>query len=129
MNKALAQKQDQSLLEDERTYRKLAHNYRKNKEQDNTAMMDQLAKDFYYDDCAGRYWNPEQFSLLYGTPLWDQATEGKRLRRCPECRALFPPRRANQRYCTRLCANRPTVRKWKRAQKRKKAMADREKEG
>ena len=54
--------------------------------------------------------------------LWDQATEGKRLRRCPECRALFIPRRANQEYCTRLCANRPTVRKWKREQRRKQRM-------
>jgi len=51
--------------------------------------------------------------------LWNQATEGRRLRRCPECRALFCPGRSNQKYCTHLCANRPTVRRWKRAQKRK----------
>ncbi len=55
--------------------------------------------------------------------LWDQATEGKRMRRCPECHALFTPGRANQEYCTRLCANRPTVRKWKLEQRRKKRIA------
>jgi hypothetical protein len=60
--------------------------------------------------------------------LWDQATGGRRLRRCPECGALFIPGRANQEYCTRLCANRPTVRKWKLEQKRKKNMAERQKE-
>ena len=81
------------------------------------------------DHGLGRTFRADRLLDALCFELWDQATEGKRLRRCPECRALFPPRRANQRYCTRLCANRPTVRKWKRAQKRKKAMADREKEG
>jgi hypothetical protein len=28
--------------------------------------------------------------------VWDRATEGKRLRRCPECGALFPPSRRDQ---------------------------------
>ena len=80
MNNALAQKQDASLLDDERTWRKLELNYRKNKEQDNTAMMDRLARDFCYDDCQDRYWNPEQFSLLYGTPLWQQASAAQRIK-------------------------------------------------
>ncbi len=53
--------------------------------------------------------------------VWEIATEGKRLRRCPECRALFLPGRANQDYCTHQCANRPTVRRAK--QKRKVMMA------
>jgi len=60
--------------------------------------------------------------------LWRQATEVKRHRRCPECRALFIPGRANQQYCTRLCANRPTVRAWKRKQKDKKTAEQRQKE-
>lgn len=80
MNKLLSQKQDHSLFEDDRTYRKLELNYRKNKEQDNTAMMDQLAQDFHYEDCKDSYWNPEQFSLLYGTPLWDQSSEAQRIK-------------------------------------------------
>jgi uncharacterized C2H2 Zn-finger protein len=59
--------------------------------------------------------------------LWDQVTDGAHLRRCPECRALFIPSRANQEYCGHLCANRPTVRRWKKKQK-KKRLAEREKE-
>lgn len=61
--------------------------------------------------------------------LWRQATEMKRHRRCPECHALFIPGRANQQYCTRLCANRPTVRNWKRKQKDMKMAQQRQKEG
>jgi hypothetical protein len=61
--------------------------------------------------------------------LWRQATEMKRSRRCPECRVLFIPGRANQQYCTRLCANRPTVRAWKRKQKDKHMAQARQTEG
>lgn len=50
---------------------------------------------------------------------WEMATTGKQLLRCPECRAYFLPGRANQMYCNRRCAIRPTVRKAK-AKKRKK---------
>jgi len=60
--------------------------------------------------------------------VWRQATGMNQFRRCPECRALFTPGRANQQYCTRQCANRPTVRRWKREQKRKRKIAQR-KEG
>jgi hypothetical protein len=52
--------------------------------------------------------------------LWLEATEGRRYRPCPECKALFIPGRTNQRYCCHQCANRPTVRKWKKAQRRKR---------
>lgn len=55
--------------------------------------------------------------------VWRQITGMNRHRRCPECRVLFIPGRANQQYCTRQCANRPTVRRWKREQKRKKNRA------
>ena len=79
MNKNLSQKQTASLLEDTKTYQKLSLNYRKNKEQDNTELMDAAASQFRYEDCRNEYWNPEPFSLLYGTPLWDQATESQRI--------------------------------------------------
>jgi hypothetical protein len=55
-------------------------NYRKNKAQDNTAMIDQLAAQFRYEDSKDSYWNPEQFSLLYGTPLWEQASAAQRIK-------------------------------------------------
>ncbi len=55
MNKALTQCHDRSLLDDRIGYRKIELNYRKNKEQDNTAMIDALADQFSYPDCQDRY--------------------------------------------------------------------------
>src|SRR5215813_2473937 len=78
MNRSLSQHHDKSLLDDAKTLRKLELNYRKNKQQDNTPAMDVLAAEFRYEDCQDLRWNPEQFSLLYGTPLWDSATEEQR---------------------------------------------------
>jgi hypothetical protein len=78
MNKSLSQRQDKSLLDDQRTLRKLELNYRKNKQQDNTQTMDRLASEFRYEDCQEARWNPEIFSLLYGTKLWDEATGWQR---------------------------------------------------
>ena len=78
MNRSLSQRHDKSLFDDAKTLRKLELNYRKNKQQDNTPTMDALAADFRYEDCKDQRWNPEQFSLLYGTPLWDAATEEQR---------------------------------------------------
>jgi hypothetical protein len=78
MNKSLVQTLDRSLLDDPRAYRKIELNYRKNKEQDNSAIMDALADEFCYEDCRDRYWNPEMFSLLYGTPLWEQSDARQR---------------------------------------------------
>ena len=78
MNRSLSQRHDKSLLDDARTLRKLELNYRKNTQQDNTPAMDVLAAEFSYTDCKDKRWNPEHFSLLYGTPLWDAATEEQR---------------------------------------------------
>lgn len=78
MNKTLSQRQDNSLLDDPKTLRKLELNFRKNRQQDNTPTMDKLAAEFCYEDCKGTLWNPEIFSLLYGTPLWEKATEAQR---------------------------------------------------
>lgn len=70
---------DISLLNDKPTYKKVALNYKRNKKQDNTEELDELADTFDYESCAGEYWNPENFSLLYGTPLWDQASEHQKI--------------------------------------------------
>lgn len=40
--------------------------------------MDLAAKSFVYADCKGEYWNPERFSLLWGTHLWDQSSQWQR---------------------------------------------------
>ena len=79
MNRNLSQKQSTSLLEDTKTYQKLSLNYRKNKEQDNTELMDEAASRFRYEECRNEYWNPEAFSLLYGTPVWEQSTPSQRM--------------------------------------------------
>ncbi len=78
MHPELAQRQKKSLLDDTMTCRKLAMNKRRNEVQDHTALIDAAAQAFRYADCPNRYWNPENHSLLYGTPVWDQASDAQR---------------------------------------------------
>ena len=79
MHPHLEQKQRKSLLDDQQTYKKLQLNKKRNQEQDHSALMDEAAAEFRFDDCKNEYWNPEEFSLLYGTPMWDQATAAQRI--------------------------------------------------
>jgi hypothetical protein len=79
MHPLMAQRQTKSLLDDPQTVRKLEFNFRRNAEQDHTTLIDRAAKNFRYEHCRDRYWNPESFSLLYGTPLWEQATPSQRV--------------------------------------------------
>lgn len=79
MHPHLAQRQKKSLLDDLSTYKKLEFNKKRNEEQDHTALMDDATKRFRYEDCKNEYWNPEEFSLLYGTPLWNQASPSQRI--------------------------------------------------
>lgn len=70
---------DISLLKDKQTCKKLEINFKRNKKQDNGDELDQLADDFIFEDCKDEYWNPEEFSLLYGSPIWDQATDHQKI--------------------------------------------------
>ncbi|MDI1226379.1 MAG: P-aminobenzoate N-oxygenase AurF [bacterium] len=79
MHKHLAQRQRISLLDDAATYKKLEFNKKRNLDQDHSAMMDEAANRFKYADCRNEYWNPEEFSLLYGTPLWHGASPSQRI--------------------------------------------------
>lgn len=79
MHTGLAQRQSKSLLDDHSTVRKLEFNLRRNAEQDHTALIDDAARRFCYEDCRHEYWNPENFSLLWGTPVWDQASAAQRI--------------------------------------------------
>lgn len=79
MNRDLAQKQEKSLLDDPATMRKIELNHIKNRDQDHSADIDRAAESFDYDACRDAWWNPPEFSLLYATPLWDQASESQRL--------------------------------------------------
>ncbi|MDR3477448.1 MAG: P-aminobenzoate N-oxygenase AurF [Gammaproteobacteria bacterium] len=79
MHPHLDQRQTKSLLDDQITYRKLEVNKRRNEEQDHTLLIDQAAEKFRYSDCNTVYWQDETFSLLYGTPVWEQASTKQRL--------------------------------------------------
>ena len=71
--------QPSKLAQDTRTTKKVEINHWRNKAQDHTELLDQAAKSFSYADCKDQYWNPEEFSLLYGTPVWEQADEGQKV--------------------------------------------------
>jgi hypothetical protein len=58
---------------------KLKINHTRNKQQDHTALLDEAAAKFCYDDWCNCYWQSEEYSLLYGTPLWEQASASQRL--------------------------------------------------
>jgi hypothetical protein len=55
-------------------------NHKRNKAQDNTEALDSLTHSFDYQSNAAEYWNPEHFSLLYGTPLWNEASKEERIK-------------------------------------------------
>lgn len=67
-----------SLLQHPKTHKKLQINYRRNQTQDQTSTIDAVVAEFDYAACRHEYWNPEEFSLLYGTPLWEQASDSQR---------------------------------------------------
>jgi hypothetical protein len=68
-----------SLLDDRKTYKRLELNHRRNLAQDQTEHIDAGAAAFAYAACKDEAWNPEPFSLLWGTPIWDQASAGQRV--------------------------------------------------
>jgi hypothetical protein len=59
--------------------RKLELNLRRNVEQDHTVLIDDAARRFRYEDCRNEYWNPENYSLLWGTRVWEQASPAQRI--------------------------------------------------
>ena len=67
------------LSEAPRVSKMLSLNLNRNKAQDQTEQMDRLAESFTYEECRSRYWQPPEYSLLYGTELWDQASETQRV--------------------------------------------------
>lgn len=79
MHPHLAQRQTKSLLDDASAVRKLEFNLRRNAEQDHTALIDDAAKRFRYEDCRNEYWNPERYSLLWGTKVWEQSSTAQRI--------------------------------------------------
>ncbi|MEM7715235.1 MAG: P-aminobenzoate N-oxygenase AurF [Cyanobacteria bacterium P01_A01_bin.68] len=70
---------ENTLLENKQISRKLEINYKRNKQQDCTELLDKAAAEFNYEDCKNEYWNPEEFSLMYGTPLWFESTQYQKI--------------------------------------------------
>jgi hypothetical protein len=68
-----------TISENQKINKKIHLNYTRNKQQDHTALMDKASEAFRYQDCKNEYWNPEEFSLLYGTPVWEQASPSQRI--------------------------------------------------
>jgi hypothetical protein len=71
---------DRPLRRDSKTLKKLEFNFRKNKHQDQSPELDADAARFCYTDCKHQFWNPEKFSLLYGTPVWEQSSHAQRVK-------------------------------------------------
>lgn len=68
-----------SLKDDKKTYGKILFNLKKNKEQDNTDELTHLTDSFEFESAKNSYWNPPKFSLLYGTPLWDESSPSQKI--------------------------------------------------
>jgi hypothetical protein len=69
----------QPLSADPVTCKKLEINLRRNRKQDHTELLDQAGDDFNYEDCRNEFWNPESFSLLHGTAIWEQSSTSQRI--------------------------------------------------
>lgn len=54
-------------------------NYRRNTESSYTEKIQQLDKDFNYSSNSDRYWGELELSLLYGTPLYEEASPSQKL--------------------------------------------------
>lgn len=80
MNRNLSQRHTLSLADDQKTMKRLEIALKRSKELDQTAMMDIYSKDFNYETCKNEMWNPERFSLLYKTWIWDQSTPEQKIK-------------------------------------------------
>lgn len=80
MNKNLLQTHNSTLSEDAKTMKRMEMALKKSKELDQTENMDLSAKIFNLTDCKDEMWNPEKFSLMYGTWLWDHSTPEQKIK-------------------------------------------------
>lgn len=80
MNRSLSQRHNICLADDQKTMKRIEIALKRSKELDQTAMMDQAARDFDYEKCKDEMWNPERFSLLYKTWLWENSTPAQKIK-------------------------------------------------
>jgi len=62
-----------------RTAKVVDTTYRNNKNSDYTERIKQLQKKFDYNSNRDRLWSEPEFSILYGTPLYEAASESQKL--------------------------------------------------
>lgn len=74
MNRNLSQRHDICLADDPKTMKRIEIALKRSKELDQTQMMEQASINFDYNACKDERWNPEKFSLLYKTWIWEQAS-------------------------------------------------------
>ena len=80
MNRNLSQRHNICLADDQKTMKRIEIALKRSKELDQTAMMDQASKDFNFEACKNEMWNPEKFSLLYKTWIWEQASPDQKVK-------------------------------------------------
>lgn len=69
-----------TLKDDLKTMKRIELALKRSKELDQTEQMDAAAKAFDYEACRHEWWNPQNFSLLYGTPLWEQSSTDQKIK-------------------------------------------------
>ena len=79
MHPGLNQNCNLSILSDQKTYNRIDFALKKSKKLDQTENMDRASIEFDYAKDLNHYWNPEQFSLLWGTWLWENSSPSQRV--------------------------------------------------
>lgn len=79
MHHGLEQALPHSLLDDEKLRKQVELNLKRNRGQDATEAIQDAVARYRYEDCRHSPWNPEQYALLWGTALWEQASPSQRV--------------------------------------------------
>ncbi len=79
MHRGLAQATPHSLLDDARIVRQVELNLKRNTAQDASEAIEAAVAAYCLSDCRSSLWNPETFSLLWGTALWNEASPVQRV--------------------------------------------------
>lgn len=80
MNRNLSQRTKYTLTDDPKTLKRIEIALKRSKELDQTANMDLSAATFDYETCKNEMWNPEKFSLLYNTWIWNNSTPAQKIK-------------------------------------------------
>ena len=80
MNRNLNQRHNICLSDDPKTLKRIEIALKRSKELDQTTNMDLASKAFDYESCKNEMWNPEKFSLLYKTWIWENATPTQKIK-------------------------------------------------